>query len=97
MMEALWKVLETIIDTRIKMLVTFHDVLHGLCAIRGMGMAIIVSIDHDPILLMFLDLRKAYDTLYCGRILQTLKGYGKVPRMQGLLAEFWDDQEVFNR
>ena len=46
-----------------------HDVLHGFRAGRGMGTAIldlklaqdISIIDQDPLFLVFLDLRKAYD------------------------------------
>ena len=40
MIEVLWKVLEAIIYTRIKKVVTFHDVLHKFCASRGTGTAI---------------------------------------------------------
>ena len=38
--EVLWKVVEAIIDTRIKTVVTFHNVLHGFSSIRGTGTAI---------------------------------------------------------
>ena len=40
-LEVLWKILEAIIDTRIKTEVMFHDVLHGFYACRGTGTAII--------------------------------------------------------
>ena len=58
--EFLWKVVEAIIDTRIKMSVIFHDVLHGFCACRGTGTAIIelkmsqelASIYQEPLFLV---------------------------------------------
>ena len=41
LLEVIWKVAETVIDTRIKAVVQFHDVLHGFHAWRGMGTTII--------------------------------------------------------
>ena len=61
------KVVEAVIDTCIKTVVQFHDVLHRFCAERGTGTIImelklaqeLVSVDQDPLFLVFLDLRKA--------------------------------------
>ena len=39
------------------------------------------SMDQDPLLLVFLDLQKAYDTVDCGRLLTTLEEYCSGPRM----------------
>ena len=36
LIEVLWKVVTSIIDTRIKMVVVFQDILHGIHTIRGM-------------------------------------------------------------
>ena len=63
----LWKVVEAIIDTCLCASIHFHDVIHGFRARRGKGEAImylnlsqeLASIDHDALLLVFLDLRKA--------------------------------------
>ena len=46
-------------------------------------------VEQDPILLVFLELRKAYENLDRGRLLKTLEGYGVGPKMQGILAVFW--------
>ena len=94
-----------VIDTRIKKAVTFHDVLHGFHIGRGMGTSImelklaqdLASVDQDPIFLVFLDLRKSYDNLYHGYLLQTLDGYGVGTNIQVILVEFWSRQEVVTR
>ena len=65
-LETLWKVVEAIINTSLKVCITFHDVLHVLLKGRGPVTAILelklnqelTSINQDPILLMFLDLSK---------------------------------------
>ena len=96
MLDVLWKVVEALIDTRIKTVVQFHDVLHGFCAGRGTGTTItelkisqeLVSVDQDLLFLALLYLSKAYDNLDQGKLLQTLAGYGAGPKMQGLLTEF---------
>ena len=36
LIEVLWKVVTSIIDTQIKMVVVFQDILHGIHTIRGM-------------------------------------------------------------
>ena len=54
----------------------------------------LVSVDQDPVYLVFLDLRKAYYNLDSGRILKTLEEYEEGPKMQGLLAKFWLRREV---
>ena len=96
MLEVLWKIVEAIIDTWIKMVVMFYNVLHGLLASRGTRMAMmdlkmaqeLAIIDQDPLFLVFLNLRKSCDTLDRGRILHTLEGCGVGPNIRGLLAEF---------
>ena len=35
LLEVVWKVVEVVIDTRIKTVVQFHNFLHGFCAGRG--------------------------------------------------------------
>ena len=50
-----------------------------------------------PLLLVLLDLWKAYGILYHRQLLRTLEGYGSGTKIQGLLAEFWENQEVITR
>jgi hypothetical protein len=71
LLEVIWKLLTSIIDVRIKAAIDFHDALHGFWAKRGTGTAIIeaklfqqlASIHQVPVFEIFLDLKKAYDTL----------------------------------
>ena len=37
LLEVFWKVVEAVIDTQIKSVIQFHDVLHGFCAVRRTG------------------------------------------------------------
>ena len=41
---------------------------------------------------IFLDLRKAYDTVNRERLLEILEGYGIGPNILGLLKFYWDNQ-----
>ena len=74
-----------------------YDVLHGFRARRWVGTAImelkipqeLAIIDKFPPFLVFLYLRKSYDTMDQERLLVTLKGYGAVPCLCGLLYTFW--------
>ena len=50
-----------------------------------------------PILLVLIDLRKAYNNLDQGRLLQTLEGYGPGQKLWGVLEAFWSIQEVVTR
>ena len=103
LLEVVWKVVEAVIDTRIKSVVQFHDVLHWFCAGRGAGTAImelkvaqdLASVYQNPLFLLLLVLRRAYDNLDWGRLLKSLEGHGSVPKLQGLLVKFWSIQEVF--
>ena len=89
LLETLWKVVEALIYTRIRVSLQFHDVLHEFQAGRGTGTAImelnlaqeLAIVEHDPLFLVFLDIQKAYNTLYRDRLIQTLEVYSAVPLM----------------
>ena len=103
--ETLWKILEAIIDTRVKAAVVFHDILHGFIQRRGTGTAILeaklaqelAALDNEPLFVIFLDLRKAYDTVDRTRSLQTFEEYGMGPNMLRLLRNYWTHQTVIPR
>ena len=70
LLETLWKVVEALIDTHLRASLQFHYVLHWFQIRRGTGTAImdlklaqeLARVDHDPLLLVFLDFHKAYNT-----------------------------------
>lgn len=105
LLEVTWKLCEAIIDTRVKQVVKLHDCIHGFTAHRGTGTAIIeaklqqelASIRSQPLFQVFLDLKKAYDTLDRPRVLQTCKDYGMGPQLRQVLKSFWDQQQIVAR
>ena len=72
LLETLWKVVEALIDTCIRARLHLHDVFHVFRERIGTGMSImefnlaqeLSRIDQYPLFLVFLDLRKAYGTVY---------------------------------
>ena len=105
LLETFCKLVEALIDTRLISIIHFRDVLHGLRDGIDTGTDVmelniaqdIASVDHDPLFLVFLDLRKSYDTLDRESLIHTLEGYGVGPHMCGLLETFWDHQQVVPR
>ena len=71
LLETLWKVVEALIDTHLRASLQMHGVIHGFRAGRRTKTAIIRlnlakeldSIYQDPLVLVFLDLRKANETV----------------------------------
>ena len=105
LLETLWKVVEALIENRLCSSLQMHDVLHGFRDGRRTGTAImelkiaqeISSIDQDPLLLLLLDLRKAYGTVNQDCLLITLEGYGEGTWMCGLLETLWEYEQVVLR
>ena len=99
LLEVLWKVIESIIDTPVNTDVQFHEVLLEFCAFQVIGTAIIelkmdhemATIDQYPLLLVFVDISKAYDTLECGLLIHTLEEYGTGLKLHGILEKFWEN------
>jgi Reverse transcriptase (RNA-dependent DNA polymerase) len=104
LVEALWKLLATLINARLSS-IRLHDSLHGFRAGRGTGTAIIeaklfqqlAQIAQVPCFEIFLDLKKAYDTVNRERTLEILEGYGVGERTLNLLRTFWDTQQLVVR
>ena len=105
LLEVLWKLIEAIIDTRVRAAVTLHDTLHGFLACRGTGTAILevklhqelAGIRKVPLFQVYLDLRKAYDTIDHPRLLQTFQDYGMGPNLIRLLTNFWEGHRIVPR
>ena len=81
LLKTTWKVCEAIIDSRVKSMVVFHNSAHGFRTHRGTGTAIIelklqqelASINKVPLYQVYLDLRKAYNTIDQPHLLQTFE------------------------
>ena len=103
--ETLWKLIEAIIDTRVRQVILFHDILHGFISRRGTGTAILeaklaqelASVDNEPLFVVFLDLKKAYDTIDRPRSLEIFRQYGMGNNMLRLLQSFWMNQKIVPR
>ena len=105
LLETLCKVVEALIDTLLHASIQFHEVLHGFRTGKGMGATIIElklsqelsGVCRDPLSLVFLYLRKAYDAVDRKRLIQILEGYGAVTCPCGILETFWGHQKVVPR
>jgi hypothetical protein len=105
LLEVAWKLTEAIIDSRVKRKGKLHDCIHGFTSMRGCGTATVeaklqqelASILKVPLYMIFLDLKKAYDTLDRPRALQILKEYGIGPRLLKVLKSFWNQQRIVAR
>ena len=102
LLESIWKVISSIMNRRFTNHIAFHDALHGFRAKRGTSTAVIEAkllqqwamLKQVPLFGIFLDLRKAYDTLDRDRALDILAAYGVGPRCLRLLRQFWMQQQV---
>ena len=85
--EVMWKLVAVILNRRLKDSINFHDFLHGFWAGRGTGTATLKSkllqkvaaLREEVMCVIFLDLHKAYVTLYRSMSLDILEGCGVVP------------------
>ena len=85
----LWKVVEVIVDTSLKSSAWHHYIINVFSSGRVTRMATLelklvqelVSVDHDPLFLVLMYLKKAYDTVDQGRLLNILEVYDAGPYM----------------
>jgi len=98
LLEPIWKVLEHIMDCRLDA-IELHECLHGCRAHRGTGTGMIEAklaqqlsyLELKPFYGVFLDLKKAFDSMDRERCILILKGYGAGPRMIRLIRGYWCD------
>jgi hypothetical protein len=96
LLEPIWKVLEWIIDHHFNA-IELHDCLHGCCANCRTGTAVIEAklaqqlshLELKPFYRVFLDLKKAFDSMDRDHCILILEGYGAGPRMIRLIRTHW--------
>ena len=79
-----------------------HDTLHGFRIWRGTETATLeaklahqmAGLAHKPLFQVFLDVRKAYNSLDKERCLELLSGYGLGPNLARLLENYWRRQGI---
>ena len=97
LIEVVWIVWATMVDFRLKYSVTLHNALHGFRARRGTKTVILESklvqqltgIAQEPLLHLFLDLQKAYDSLDMGWCMENLRVYGMGQDTARLISHPW--------
>jgi hypothetical protein len=99
LLEVVHKICTTIIHFRIQESIEFHPGIHGFRVERGTITAILeaklqmqqASRSGLPYYQVFLDLKKAYDTLDRERAMQILEAYGVGPNIRAYLQWIWQN------
>ena len=102
LVESIWKLLGKIINRRILVVVEFHPCVHGFRKRKGIGTAILedklfttlAMHKKETVYQVFLDLKKAYDSISRARLLKIMQEYGVGPRAMTLLERYWSMQQV---
>ena len=99
LLEVIYKLVSSIINQRLADKIVFHRAIHchGFCRGRGTGTATIIAKlrmqlavrTTTPLYWVFLDLKKAYDTLDRQRALAILKGYGVGMNILSIIERVW--------
>lgn len=105
LLEVSWKAIKSIINACIIRQVDFHPALHGCVPRRGTGTALVEAkliqqlavLQQLPYYTVFLDLRKAFDTVDRSRSLDILEAYGVGPTMLVLIRNYWKHQQCVAR
>ena len=87
LVELIWNFRASIMNNRLRSAINLHDALHGFRQGREAGTMTteanmaqqLAGIFHEPLFQVFIDVRKAYESLDKGRCTDILRGYG--PRL----------------
>ena len=52
---------------------------------------------YEPLLQVFIDVQKDYDSLDRGRCIEIIRGYGMGTNLQRLIQRYWDRQKVVKK
>ena len=97
MVGTIWKVCTSIVNSWLQSYILLHDVLHGFRQGRGTGTAIVeakleqqlAGIVQETLFQVFLEVRKACDSLDQVIYMEILREYGLGPQLQKLLQRYW--------
>ena len=103
LLEIIYKLMSTIINSRLASTIKFDYEIHGFRAGRGTGTAIMEAKlrmqlhtrSHIPLYMIFMDLKKAYDTLDRNQAVRVLKGYGVGPAIIRIIERIWEGDTMF--
>jgi Reverse transcriptase (RNA-dependent DNA polymerase) len=102
LLEVIYKLVSAIFNQRISGEIQYHQAVHGFRKGRGTGTAIIeaklrmqmAKQTTNPLYLVFLDLKKAYDTLDRDQTIHILRVYGIGPNIIHFIQKIWDMDTV---
>ena len=102
LLETIYKLISMIIHRRLISSINFHDGIHGFRVGRGTSTAIInlklrmqlARRKKDPLYLIFLDVKKAYDSLDRDRTISLLRKYGVGEKICILLINMWKEDTI---
>jgi hypothetical protein len=105
LLEVVWKLISSVINGRMKAAINFDDSIHGFREQRGTGTAIIQQklrmqlniANKETGKHVFLDVKKAYDTLDRERTIEILRGYNVGPNILRIIEHFWDRHTIVPR
>ena len=105
LLETVHKLASQIINLRMAEAINFHEDVHGFCRKRGTHTAIgetkirmqMATSQSSTLFQVYLNLRKAYDSINQGRILLLLAKYGVGPCLCRYIAKVWDGQHYVLR
>ena len=97
LLEVIYKLISSLCNKRMQAAITFDDALHGFVKGRGTGTAIMEAKllmqlhcrEDSPLHMVFIDLKKAYDTLDRDAATRILKAYGVGPNILRILLGVW--------
>ncbi len=102
LLETIWKLITTILHTRLSNGITFHPDMHGFLPKRGCSTACMeaklqMQLMHrigKPLYQIFIDVSKAYDGLDRERTILILRDYGVGDNTLRILNNFWDAHTI---
>jgi uncharacterized protein (DUF433 family) len=102
LLETIYKVMSMIIHRRLTSTINLHESIHGFCTQRGTETSIMnikllmqsIQRDINPMYFIFLDIKKAYDSVDRERILQLLQQYGVGPNICSIIEQIWTNDKL---